>query len=351
MSKNAAKRILIRSWKPLAGIIALILLIVWTTGITRERVSPGVRPHEPGMAMPADASTITIRKQAIPAIQEVMGTITSADNVPLSSRLTSLVEEVLVSAGDTVTNQQLLVRLDDRELRQQLADAEAQARQAESEYHRMRKLVESGAATRQQFVASEAAHASAQARVDQIRVLLTYTEIRAPIPGIVTDRLTEPGMLVHPGQTILSVYNPELMRLDVPVPARLIPRISIQQTVLVQLDTGGAAITGTVSEIVSEIDTRSRTRVVKVRLDGGSHLVPGSFGRLVVELDPRDGYLVPASSIMRVGQLEMVHVVRNDRVVRQLIKTGPARNGMLEVLSGLNEEDVILTRFNEETSR
>jgi len=345
MKNNALKNFFARSWKVLAGIAGMAILLIWTTGMLRQRVEPGVLNYRPGMPVPEDAERIDVRLQPIPTRIDVMGTVTSDDNIRLSARISSYVSEVHAAAGHAVTNQQVLIRLDDREMKQQLGAAKAHLRQAVTELERTRILFSSDAATRQQMIAAESAEQASRARVDEINVLLTYSEIRSPINGIITDRSVEPGMLVQPGQALLSVYNHLSMRLDVPVPVRMISQLELQQAVTVQLESPKRTVTGRISEIVSEIDTSSRTRLVKVRMDAtDSEMIPGSFGRLSIEQPPHDGYLVPSSSVYNVGQLEMVQVISDDRVIRRLVKTGPAMDGQVELLSGVRDGDNILSQ-------
>ena len=142
---------------------------------------------------------------------------------------------------------------------------------------------------------------------------------------------------------LLAVYDPSRMRLEAPVPVRLVNRLAIGQSVEVTLDRPAKGFPGTVSEVVSEVDPASRTQLVKIHLDGATgDVLPGTFGRLWVDAGPREIVSVPASAVIRVGQLEFVQAVRDGRAVRRLVKTGPARDDSLEILSGLSAGDVIL---------
>ncbi len=330
-------------WKPLSAVFALMVLIVWTTGVWRDKVEPGHAAYQPGFALPADAPTYEVRKEATVRRLEVTGTVTSEDRVQISARLSAHVRDVFAGAGQSVAKDDVLIVLDDRELREQLAAAQAQLRQAETEYQRTQQLFESKAATQQALIAAESMYQSAQAQVDQVNIQLSFTEIRSPIDGMVTDRRIEAGDLAHPGQVLLAVYNPEAMRLDAPVPVRLVDRLALGDELTLELESPAARFAGEVTEIVSEIDPVSRTRLVKVRIHADeAEILPGTFGRLWVDATPQDGVMVPQSAVYRVGQLEMVQVVQGDRVIRRLVKTGPVQNDMVEVLSGLGDGEVIL---------
>jgi RND family efflux transporter MFP subunit len=344
MKKNLLT-ILSRYGKVLTGVVAILLLIVWSTGALKEKTPPGVTAHQPGFALPAGAPTFTVKREPISSRISVAGTVTSEEKIHISARVGGVVESVLVSAGDRVSAGQTLLNIDDRELREQLTAAEAQLTRAESEFQRTRQLFGAQAATQQQMTDAESAFQSAQAQVEQLRVALTYHDIRSPIDGVVTDRRIEQGDLASPGQIMLALYNPDAMRLDAPVPVRLIDRIQKGSRMPVELDQLETPLEGEVTEIVSEIDASSRTRMVRVRLATEAlDILPGTFGRLVIDAAPRRGFRVPAASVFRVGQLEMAQRVQGDRVLRVMVRTGAAEGDMVEILSGLADGDVILTQ-------
>jgi RND family efflux transporter MFP subunit len=173
--------------------------------------------------------------------------------------------------------------------------------------------------------------------------MLIYTKIRSPIHGIITDRRVEVGDLANPGQSLLSVYDPMNMRIEVPVPVRLIEKLSLNQTVDITLDRPDRPFKGRVDGIVSEIDPLSRTQKVKIHIDNNrGDILPGTFGRVWVREDPHPAILIPLDAVVLIGQLEMVSVVKNDRIERRMVKSGPSFGKNLEILSGLSQGDVIL---------
>jgi len=333
-----------RAWKVWLGVAALFLMILWTGGACRKKIQPGSVPGETGAPVPPAAARIEVTTESVAPRIDVVGTIASAERIHLSARVPAYVSEVLASAGDPVKNGQVLVRLDDREIREQLAAAEAQRKHAEKEFNRAQELYRTKAATKQRLETTESAYNAARANVERIRVMLTYTEIRSPIDGIVTDRSIEKGDLANPGQVLLSVYDPTKMRLEAAVPVRLIDRLQKGQAVPVVLDYPSGSLTGRVSEIVSEVDPASRTRTVKIDLQKApKEVLPGAFGRVWVDGDRHPAILVPASAVQRVGQLELVRVVDGSTSLRRLVTTGPRYGDRVEILSGLSEGDLILT--------
>jgi RND family efflux transporter MFP subunit len=329
--------------KLIVGLVGLAAVVVWSGGFLADKTPPGKLDRDPGQPVPAGAATFEAKTETAPTRVEVVGTTSSEEKINLSARIPAYVNEVFASAGDRVAKGQVLVTLDDREIRQQLLAAEAQLNQAQTEYDRAKGLFEKEAATQQMLTAAESMLAGARAQVEQVKVMLTYAQVTSPIDGIVTERRIEAGDLANPGMLLLAVYDPLRMRIEAPVPVRLIDRLALEQSVEVSLERPARAFKGTVSEIVAEVDPASRTQLVKVHLDGvEGDVLPGTFGRLWVDAEPREAIFVPASAVAYVGQLAFVQTVRDGRAFRRLVKTGPARGDRIEILSGLRDGDVVL---------
>ena len=332
-----------KHFKLLVGILGLAIVIAWSGGFLSKKVKPGVLEDQAGVAVPADAATVEVKAESAPVRVEVVGTTASEEKINLSARIPAYVGEIFASAGDRVKKGQKLIVLDDRDIRQQLAGAEAQLNQAKTEYERAKQLFEKEATTQQALTAAESMYAGARAQVEQVKVMLTYAQVESPIDGIVTERRIQAGDLANPGMLLLAVYDPLRMRLEAPVPVRLVDRLALGQEVEVSLERPARVLKGQVAEIVSEVDAASRTQLVKVHLDGvEGDVLPGTFGRLWVDAESRDAVYVPASAVRQIGQLAFVQVVRDGRAVRRLVKTGPIRGDRVEILSGLRAGEVIL---------
>ncbi len=173
--------------------------------------------------------------------------------------------------------------------------------------------------------------------------MLSYTRIVSPLDGVVTDRRIEIGDLANPGQVLLSVYDASSMRLEVPVPARLVARLPIGFTVNVTLAQPPCELTGKVAEVVSEVDPTTRTRLVKIQLEEPPEdALPGAYGHVWVAGEPKDAILLPQTAVYRVGQLEYIQVVVGDRALRRLVRTGAVTAKRVEILSGVSAGEKVL---------
>jgi biotin carboxyl carrier protein len=152
----------------------------------------------------------------------------------VASRILARIEEVRVRAGDPVVVGDVLAVLDSRDLQSRVAQAaealeasRARLDLAQSEKARYEQLFERGVTTRQRLDQAFADLKTAQADVDRLEQSrreaetgLSYTEIRAPVSGLVVDRLAEPGDTASPGSALLRIYDPSALRVEVPSASR-----------------------------------------------------------------------------------------------------------------------------------
>lgn len=194
----------------------------------------------------------------------------------------------------------------------------------------------------------------AEAESESASISLAYARIASPIDGIVTNRTAEPGMLAAPGLPLFAIEDPRTYQLEVAVEESRVASIRPGQTARVEIDAlGGAAIDGRVSEIDPSSDAGSRTYTVKLQLKdspGDRVLRSGAFGRAIFTAGTRQVLVVPASALVRRGQLEGVYVVADNIAVFRIVRTGRVYEQGTEILSGLAPGTRILTAPSTEVS-
>ena len=340
------------------GTLVLVLAVAWLSGACGDRVEPG----EGSVAVeraPEGAITATVEAVESTVVEPVSGTVASARQTTVSSKILARIAAITVGAGSVVSEGDVLVRLDARDLDARTREAEeglrgarARLELARSERDRFEKLFASDVASRQQLDRARSAFAVARAelqaaeeRVGEARVGSSYAEIRAPVSGRVVDRLAEPGDTAAPGVPLLRLYDPSALRLEAPVRETLAVRLDVGQPMSVHVEALATSFEGTIEEIVPFAEPGARTLLVKVRLPPHPDLVAGMFGRLEVPAGERRRLLVPREAVSRTGQLEFVTVVGpDDALERRLVTTGPEQGDVVEVLSGLAAGERVLLR-------
>lgn len=329
--------------KAVVGLLVLVIVILWSVGIFRTRMSPGRLESQEGITVPDGARVITAKEEAMAPRVDIVGTVSSETKAEINARIPATVKEVFVAAGDSVKEGQPLITLDDRDIAEQVSAAEAQFRQAEKELKRTRQLFDSQASTEQALTSAQSMYDTAKAQLERSKVMRTYAQITSPMNGVVTDCRVVAGDLASPGQPLLAVYDSLRMQLEVPVPMRLLDKLPVGQKVDVTLDRPTRPFQGTVRKVVSEIDPLSRTQLVKIHIESDAgDILPGTFGRIWVPDQARNAIMIPVSAVYSMGQIEMVQVVKDNHIIHRAVRTGQKNGDSIEVLSGISAGDVLV---------
>ncbi len=210
--------------------------------------------------------------------------------------------------------------------------ASSQVKQAEAGVEQARSQVQQAKAGQQQTLAN-----------------LNYGTVTAPFAGVITKKHTEVGAIAGPGQPIVTLESTNRLRLSVAVPESLITLVRLGDEVTVQLDTVNRSVTGHVRQIVPSANLNSRSFTVKVALDNSYKLMPGMFGRLELPRETRTVMMIPQNAVFKRGQLAGVYVIAaNNTAQLRWVKTGKAQDNKLEIVSGLETGDRIITSNVEE---
>ncbi len=341
-----------------AAIVFIILVLVFMDmqGYLGHRIDPGQTPLQP-----VDVSTLKteeVLESSVAHFETVIGTLSSKKETVITSKAPAHIREIHVKAGDMVKSGDLLIELDRRDLEARLGQAKsglsaanASFTQAESAYKRYQNLRETGAATQAEFETVEAQYQMARAKVneaqkgiEEVTVMLGFTEIRSPYSGVIIEKLADVGTLAAPGVPLLKMGDTETFRLEAFVPESRRDVISIGKALMVRIDVLDRDIPGKVDEIVPSSDPRSRSFLMRISLEPHPELKPGMFGRCYLPLADRKMMLVNPRAVYRVGQIEMVQIVIDQRLETRLIRTGYTHDGGIEVLSGLEAGDRVVIR-------
>lgn len=343
----------------IAASAAMLVLILWLSGVFKTKILPGVAPAAAD-PVAKDAALMTVATEMVAVLEEAAGTVQAERKTTVSSRLLATIRSIEVNAGGQVERGQVLIRLDSDEPRARVGEARRLVEAARAtrdsraaDFARARQLLEQGVVSQSEFDRAEESARVAEAdweRAQQLlstaEITLAYAEIVAPVSGRVIDRFADPGDTATPGKPLLSIYDPSALRVEVPVRESLAIRLQAGDALTVRLGSEGEALSGVVDEIVPQAEAGSRTFLVKVGLPPRQGLYTGMFARVLIPAGERRRMLIPEEAVERVGQLVFVNAVDAEgRPRRQLITLGAATSdGRVEVLSGIHEDDRLLIR-------
>jgi RND family efflux transporter MFP subunit len=368
---------------------------VWILALTLSLLNlvAGCSSPSPDTQPAAESKSIkvqveTIRPQEVRSIARMPGTVRSVLTATFASKVMGSVLEVRVRAGDRVKAGQLLVVIDSRETESMVRKSEAGLQEAQMALQEIKKSIEAAEANvqlasstlkryeqlaagksvspqeleevqvRQRSASAsleglQARKQQALSRIEQVQsdlnssqALRSYTEIRSPFHGVITQRQAEPGALAVPGMPLLIVEDTSRYRLEVPFEERRLTSVKGGQAIAVHIEaTGLANLKGIVSEVEPSTDSASRTYLVKINLPANRQLRSGMYGEALLEGQPRQALCIPPGSIVRNGQLEGVYVIEADSMARlRLLKLGETTSAGIDVLSGLSGGEVYVVQ-------
>lgn len=280
----------------------------------------------------------------------VSGVVEPIRTIGINSQLSGALVSVDAEEGVVVREGAVLARLDDRELRAQLASAEAALEVAESTYRRAERLRERSVITEAEFERDRAAYVAAQAQRDQIRTRIEYATIRAPGAGIVTQKNVEAGDIVAPQTRLFTLADVSTMVVRVQVSELDVVELSPGDAASVILDAyPGQIMEGRIRRVFPSADPTTRLVPVEVALqgEGATRARPGFLARVTLALGTREGVpMVPASAIVGDGGANSVFIVRDGIALRRGVVTGMTSEGRVEIVSGIEPGELVVTAGN-----
>jgi RND family efflux transporter MFP subunit len=335
---------------------AVVLILVWLAGGFHGKVKPGT-VEVPGREIPADGTRATVRQYTLPRYEWAIGSIQAVHETALGSKILAKVLETNITAGQKVHEGQVLMTLDNADLKSKEEQAEsaveiakANLAQAQDDYERVMKLAKDKAAAAQEINQVENTLKGAKARLDvsnhaleEAKTVLTYAVIKSPFSGLVIDKKTEAGDMVVPGQILLRLYDPRRMQLVANVRESLAANLKIGEPLQVFIPAMSKFCCGTVTEIVPQAQAASRGFDVKVVGPCAPGVYTGMFGRLMIPLGTEEVILIPQAMVVYVGQLNLVEVAEDHRLLKRSIQIGRTFEDFIEVLSGLSPGEKIWT--------
>lgn len=338
--------------------LLVTLLVLWLSGSFSPKIPDGGRTR-PDPASPPLGRTAPAKLLTLPVQETAVGSIEAVHKAEIASRLAARVVEANLKAGQPIARGEVLVRLDDSDLSARIRQAQANLQSARAvfanarvDFARVQEMRDRNVASPTEFdraqttlKTAEADVTRAEQAVTEAQAALDYAVVKSPIDGLIVDKKVNVGDTVMPGQVMAVAYDPRGMQLVASVRESLVRRLKVGQTISVQIDVLDNPCHGVISEIVPEAQTSSRSFQVKVTGPCPPGIYSGLFGRIIVPVGEEQVLVVPASAVLRVGQLEQVDVVVDGRARRRAVRSGREMpDGMLEILSGLSAGETVIIR-------
>lgn len=272
-------------------------------------------------------------------------TLEAERKVEIISKASGHVVELATEEGRMVTKDQALARLDEREASIALKEATIRKENAEGTFERSKRMLSDNLISKEAFESSKFEYETAVSQLERAKLNLEYTSIQAPFTGTITKRSIEIGDMVKLSQSVFEVADFRTLLAKIYVPEKEIRKITDKQSATITSEVfPDRSFYGKVRMISPIVDSQSGTVKVTVEINNPSALLqPGMFisVTIITEVHPRS-MVIPKKALVLESQQDMVFTNNNGLAKRRTISIGLRDNLQLEILSGLEPgEDVI----------
>jgi len=343
--------------KRLILMLVVVLALLGGLGFFKYRqISAAIAMGKSYAPPPTAVTTLVAKREIWPSTLNVIGTAEAIQGVTVSADLPGTVGKINFESGQQVKAGDVLVELDTRQERAQLAAAEAAYDLAKITYARQQQLVKEGVVARTEYDNALAQQKSTEANVGEIKATIERKTIRAPFSGILGLRQVNLGQYMAAGQAIVSLQALNPIYVNFGVPQQTTSQMKVGRSLRITSDDlPGMEFSGRVTAVDSVVDQTTRNIQVKATLTNpGSKLRPGMFVQVQVALgQSRDVISLPASAINYAPYGDSVYVVSQMQdpktgktyqgVRQQFVKVDGSRGDQVAVVSGVNPGDEIVS--------
>ncbi len=307
----------------------------------------------------APTSVVAYRSKQVPWSDsiEALGTLRAKETVELTSPVTDIITRINFEDGQRVEQGFVLVEMTDAEESALVREMSVRVRESRSQINRLRKLPKSGAVSESLFDERERDYKAAKAQLDAMKSRLADRLVIAPFDGVLGLRRISVGALVEPGDTITTLTDDSVMKLDFNVPSIFLSSLKIGLPIKARTSAFPERVfEGEVSSLDSKVDVATRSITVRALIDNSDGaLRPGLLMKLRLSHGFRESVVIPEEALIPSGAAQdvlLLQVPEADTaaaagttgvVEKRRVKIGTRMAGRVEVLSGLKAGDYVIT--------
>ncbi|HKB80297.1 MAG TPA: efflux RND transporter periplasmic adaptor subunit [Thermoanaerobaculia bacterium] len=335
-------------------LLAVFVFLTLIGGFKFFQVKAAIAKGKAYQAPPEAVTTTVARQEEWDTTLNAIGTVQAVHGVTVAADLPGTIAEILFRSGQAVNEGDVLVRLDTRQERAQLAAAEAQRELTRVALDRQKGLLAQGITSQAAYDQAAAEFKQADAGVGEIKATIDRKTIRAPFAGTLGIRLVNLGEYLAGGAPIVPLQSLQPAYVEFSVPQQELRGLRVGGVVRATSDGFNGLESGAVTAIDSVVDPSTRNvRVQATFANRGGRLRPGMFVETKLEQGKRMPVItLPASAISYAPFGDSVFIVENVKaadgksyrgVRQQFVKLGASRGDQVAVLSGVKPGEEVVT--------
>ena len=310
--------------------------------VAANKMSGGTGPQNGGVTVEAAKVALMPMPQGITAV----GSLRSDESVTLRPEVAGRISAIAFQEGQRVAKGALLVKLDPAVNEAEVQQAKANLWLAKTKHDRAVDLQKQGFISIQARDEAENNLKVAEAALQLAEAKLAKMEMRAPFSGVIGLRVVSPGDYVKEGADLVNLESIDTLKVDFRVPETYLKQVQVGQSLALTLDAvPGRTFDGKVFALNPLFDAAGRSIVIRaVVRNPDTSLRPGMFARVrLFTREAKDALVVPDGALVPSGDEQYVYRVVDGKAVRTKVEIGQRREGVVEVLQGLDPADVIVT--------
>jgi len=281
---------------------------------------------------------------------EALGTLRANESVEIKANVAEQITAIAFDDGQRVKKGDLLVKMLAIEEEALIVEAQSTANEARQQFERVQQLAKSGASALSSLDESRRIYETARARLGAIESRLTDLRIVAPFDGIVGLRNISIGALLQPGDLITTLDDDSIMKLDFSVPSTFLTAIRAGVPIKAHARAfGDEPFLGEITSVSSRVDPVTRSVAVRAKIPNPERkLLPGLLMTVEILSNKREAVTIPEEALMPLGNGNSVFVIDESQtptvVTSRSVEIGTRRTGEVEIVSGLNSGEKVVTR-------
>lgn len=315
-----------------------------------KQIEAKIKELDPQERIPL-ITTFNAKQSVFNHYVELQGNVSTKQNLVIFPEYSGILTRVYVKEGQKVSKGQMLAKIDDGGLSQQVAQLQIQADLAKTTFERQERLWNQKIGSEIQYLQAKSAYEGQQKAVNQLKQQIGKTVVRAPFSGIIDDVITEQGSVVAPGKSqLFRIVNLDNMYIETEVPERYITNITSGKNVLVEFPILNKSLNAKIRQAGSFINPANRTFKIEVAVSNKNNTIkPNLTAKLKInDYTNDDAILIPQSIISEnaEGQQYVYTIIdkidNKAKAKRVIITTGKTQGDYIEVLSGLENGNEII---------
>ena len=295
--------------------------------------------------------TIFLKKEKFDHYVDLQGSIVSDQLINLVPEFSGILKKIYVESGDNVVKGQKLAEIDDGGLKDQLSQLEITFQLTETTYLRQEKLWTEKIGSEIQYLQTKALYETQKKGIEQLKKQLQKTSITAPFNGIIDKVYSKEGEVVFPGQSkIMLILNMDNMYVESNVPENYLNSIYKGKNAIIEFPYEGGKLESEIRQSGNFINPNNRTFIIEIDLPNSKlNIKPNLNVRIKVNDYTNENAILIDESFISIDSNNKKYVYKlikdgnRSNVLKSTIETGKSDGNRIEVISGLNENDEIVS--------